>query len=76
METSEFLQSLKRLIARKGRPNKIYSGTFAAAAARLAKVQFDEQFQNYLANEKIHWQLRIVGHRSNFEQSPTWISRR
>ena len=68
METSEFLRTLKRLIARKGRPNKIYSdnaGTFAAAAAWLAKVQFDEQFQNHLANEKIHWQF-------NLSRAPWW----
>ena len=55
METSEFLLLLKHLIARKGRPNKIYSdnaGTFAAVAAWLAKVQFDEQFQNHLANNR------------------------
>lgn len=35
METGEFLRSLKRLIARKGRPEKIYSDnakTFVAAA--------------------------------------------
>ena len=68
METSEFLRSLKRLIARKGRPNKIYSdnaGTFAAAAAWLSKVQFDEQFQNHLANKKIHWQF-------NLSRAPWW----
>ena len=63
METSEFLRTLKRLIARKGRPNKIYSdnaATFAATTAWLAKVQFDEQFHNHLANEKIHWQFNLT----------------
>ena len=68
METSEFLRSLKRLIAWKGRPNKICSdnmGSFAAASAWLLKVQFDEQFQNHLANEKIHCQF-------NLSRAPWW----
>ena len=46
METSEFLRSLKRLVARKGRPEKIYSDnakTFVAAAKWLRQVQRDEQ---------------------------------
>jgi hypothetical protein len=58
METGEFLQTLKQLIARKGRSEKIYSdnaGTFAAASTWLKKVQSDEQFHNQLANERIHW---------------------
>lgn len=40
METGEFLRSLKRLIARKGRPEKIYSDnakTFVAAAIGKSK---------------------------------------
>ena len=68
METSEFLRTLKCVIARKGRPNKIYSdntGTFAAAVAWFAKVQFDERFQNHLANEKIHWQFDV-------SRAPRW----
>ena len=43
METSEFLRSIKRLIARKGRPNKIYSDnarTFAAAAGWVSESTF------------------------------------
>ena len=41
METGEFLRSLKRLIARKGRPEKIYSDdakTFVAAASWLKQL--------------------------------------
>jgi hypothetical protein len=63
METGEFLQTLKRLIARKGRPELIYSdnaGTFAAASTWLKKVQSDEQFHNRLANERIHWQFNLI----------------
>ena len=46
METGEFLRSIKRLIARKGRPQKIYSDnakTFVAAASWLKQVQEDER---------------------------------
>jgi hypothetical protein len=61
LENGEFLQTLKRLIAR----NSDNAGTFAAASTWLKKVQSDEQFHNQLANERIHWwggQLeRLVG---------------
>ena len=46
METTEFLGSLKRFIARRGRPKKIYSdngGTFVAAAKWLRTVMKDER---------------------------------
>lgn len=68
METSEFLRSLKRLIARKGRPEKIYSDnakTFVAAASWLKQVQQDEQFHHYLSTEKIKWQF-------NLSRAPWW----
>lgn len=54
METTEFLQSLKRLIACRGRPKKIYSdngGTFVAAAKWLGAVMKDEHINNLLAKE-------------------------
>ena len=41
LETKEFIQSLKRFIARRGRPSKVYSDngkTFVAAAKWLEKV--------------------------------------
>ena len=62
LENGEFLQTLKWLIARKRRPEKIYSdnaGTFAAASTWLKKVQSDEQFHNQLANKRIHWQFNL-----------------
>ena len=68
METGEFLQTLKRLIARKGRPEKIYSDnakTFVAAAQWLKKVQQDEKFHHFLTNQNIKWQF-------NLSRAPWW----
>ena len=68
METDEFIPTLKRLIARKGRPEKIYSDnakTFVAASNWLKKAQRDEKFHNFLANEKIKWQF-------NLSRAPWW----
>ena len=68
METGEFLQSLKRLIARKGRPEKIYSDNarpFVAAAQWLKKVQQDEKFHHFLTNQNIKWQF-------NLSRAPWW----
>ena len=51
LETKEFIQSLKRLIARRGRPSKVYSDngkTFVAAAKWLEKVRKDEKFNDFL----------------------------
>ena len=62
METDEFIPILKRLIARKDRPEKIYSDnakTFVAAAKWLKKSQQDEKFNHFLANEKIKWQFNL-----------------
>jgi hypothetical protein len=62
VETDEFIPILKRLIARKDRPEKIYSDnakTFVAAAKWLKKSQQDEKFNNFLANEKIKWQFNL-----------------
>jgi hypothetical protein len=62
VETDEFIPILKRLIARKDRPEKIYSDnakTFAAAAKWLKKSQQDEKFNHFLANEKIKWQFNL-----------------
>ena len=56
--TEEFLRSLKRLIARRGRPARIYSDngkTFVAAAKWLKQVMKDERLQNWLAHKDIKW---------------------
>ena len=66
MEATEFLGSLKRLIARRSRPKKIYSdncGTFVAAAKWLRTVMKDEGVGNLLAREGIKWQF-------NFSRAP------
>lgn len=68
LETETFLGSLKRLIARHGRPSVIYSDngrTFIGAEKWLKKVQRYEQLQGYLAAEKILW-------RFNLSRAPWW----
>ena len=67
-ETQEFLQSLKRLIARKGRPDKLYSDngrTFVAAAKWRRKVQYDERINDFLAMNQTRWQF-------NLSRGPWW----
>ena len=66
--TEEFIKSLKRFTARRGRPRKIYSDnrkTFTAAAKWLGKVMKAEQPQNYLAHQEIRWQF-------NLSRAPWW----
>ena len=68
LETATFLGSLKRLIARRGRPSSIYSDngrTFIGAAKWLKQIRKDERIQSYLADEDIHW-------RFNLSRAPWW----
>ena len=68
LETVEFLGALKRFIARRGRPTKIYSGngkTFVAAAKWLKKAMGDEQLNEFLADQGISWQF-------NLSRAPWW----
>ena len=68
LEVGEFIQSLKRFIARRGRPSKVYSDngkTFVAAAKWLAKVQRDESFNDFLSEHSITWQF-------NLSRAPWW----
>ena len=68
METREFLPSLKRLIARRGRPEKIYSDngrTFVGAARWIRTVMEDERIQDFLAGQEIKWQF-------NLSRAPWW----
>ena len=68
LEVEEFLPSLKRLIARRGRPEIIYSdnaATFKAADKWLNKVRTDEKFHAFLADRAIHW-------RFNLSRAPWW----
>ena len=68
MTTEECIRSLKRLIARRGRPDKIYSDngkTFVAAAKWLRKAMKDEQLHDWLGKMKIVWQF-------NLSRAPWW----
>jgi hypothetical protein len=60
-ETNKFLQSLKHLVARRERPQKIYSDngkTFVAAAKWLKQIMKDERLHDWLARHKIiKWQF-------------------
>ena len=68
LETTTFMASLKRFIARRGQPSVIFSDngkTFVGAAKLIKEIQKDEQVQDYLASEKITW-------RFNLSQAPWW----
>ena len=68
METSECLNSLQRFIARRGRPERIYSdngATFVAAAKWVKMLKQDEGLQDYLARNGISWQF-------NLSRAPWW----
>ena len=67
LETQEFILSLKKLIAKKGRPEKIYSDngkTFVGAAWWLRKAMYDK-FNKFLAENEIIWQF-------NLSRAPWW----
>ena len=62
METSEFITSLKRFIARRGRSKLIYSDnakTFKSAAKWLGKVQQEERFHAFLADNAVEWRFNL-----------------
>ena len=68
LHAQEFIRTLKRFIARRGRPQKIFSDngtTFLAAARWLKTVRKDEKLQNFLAESDIHWQF-------NLSRAPWW----
>ena len=68
METTECLHSLQRFIARRGRPERIYSdngSTFTAAARWIKLVKQDERLQDYLSRNGITWQF-------NISRAPWW----
>ena len=68
LETTDFIQSLKRFIARRGRPSKVYSDngkTFVAAAKWVKKVRRDERFHSFLSEHSIQWQF-------NLSRAPWW----
>lgn len=63
METEEFIRTLKRFLARKGRAEKIYSDkgrTFVGAAKWLRNAMQDERLHDFLAKLNIKWQFNLV----------------
>ena len=68
LELTEFILSLKRFIARRGRPDRIYSdngGTFIGAARWMRIVAREERIQNFLSVHQITWQF-------NLSRAPWW----
>ena len=66
--SEDFLPSLKRMIARRGRPEKIYSdnfSTFVSAAKWLKKAVKSEEVNDFLATQDIKWQF-------NLSRAPWW----
>ncbi|XP_044170032.1 uncharacterized protein LOC122954068 [Acropora millepora] len=61
LETATFLGSLKRLIARRGRPSTIFSdnGRTFVGAAKLLRERKDERLEAYLAKEEISWKFNL-----------------
>lgn len=62
MSVEEFLVTFKRLIARKGRPEKVYSDhgkTVVAAAKWVRQVMLDERDNDFLAKMNIKWQFNF-----------------
>ena len=62
------LSSLKRFMARRGRPQEIFSDngrTYVSASKQLKKVQQDEKMHGWLAKQKIRWQC-------NLNRAPQW----
>ncbi|XP_028419027.1 uncharacterized protein LOC114544609 [Dendronephthya gigantea] len=68
LETGEFIRCFKKFVARRGRPELVYSDngtTFKAAAKWLETVRRDEKFNSYLAKLEIKW-------RFNLSRAPWW----
>ena len=64
----ELLASIKTFIARRSRPEKIYSdnfSSFVAAAKWFKKIMREEQIHDFLAKQNIKWQF-------NLSRAPWW----
>ena len=62
LEVTEFLASLKRFIARRGRPKTIFSdngASFKDADKWLKKVQNDEQLNGFLSGRLVEWKFNL-----------------
>ena len=68
LETAERLKTLKQFIARRRRPERIYSDnglTFVGAANCIRAVMKEERPQTYLSINRIKWQF-------NLSRAPRW----
>ena len=68
LTTQEFIKSMKRLIAGRGRPKIVYSDNMKALQAGakwLTKINKEEKFHKFLSNESIT-------RKSNLSQAPWW----
>ena len=68
MEVAEFIPSLKRFIARRGRPKIIYldnAKTFKAADKWLKRARKDEKLHQFLVDNTLEW-------RFNLSRAPWW----
>ena len=68
MTTEQFIQSFKRLVARKRKPEKVYSDngkTFISAAKWVKRLKKLEDLAHYLAKQDIKWQF-------NLPRAPWW----
>ena len=60
--TGEFMRSFKRFIARRGRPQKVYSDngrSFVFAANWLRGIMKDKRMHDHLAHHYIAWQFNL-----------------
>ena len=66
--TQEFIQVLKQLKARRGRPKVIYSDNteiFEKASKWIKKVYKDERMQEFLVTEQVKWKFDL-------SRAPLW----
>ena len=62
LETTEFIRSLKCFIARRGRPQRIYSDngkTFVSASKWIQQVMKDERIHGFLTQQGIEWKFDL-----------------
>ena len=60
--TQEFIQALKRLIARRGKQKVIYSDkaeTFGKASKWIKRVFKDEEMQEVFSDEQVKWKFSL-----------------
>ena len=60
--SDEFIMSLKRAIAKRGRPTKIYSDNFSifiAASKWLKHLMREEEVHAFLAKHHMKWQVNL-----------------